>query len=119
MKTVTAGPSFLSPLNGLIWAFGIIGGAVVVLILVSIAVAQAHKARLNFRGSRLSDYSEDFQKDYIQMFGRVFTSGDLVVNREIRDATRLVAEEWRIRKARRNRPDDNPENRPTPPVLPY
>lgn len=79
MEITLATSSTASPLNALIWVFGIGGGAVLILMLTAVALAWNHKIR-----RKAGTYT-------IFRSGQIVTIGDLVVDTRLREDAEEVA----------------------------
>jgi hypothetical protein len=97
-----------SPLNALIWIFGVAGGASIVLILTSAALAWNHMKRRNSLREVTLDPKGNASISYplLERYSRIITSGDLVMDEELySEAVRLAQEERStVRNATANRP---------------
>lgn len=99
-----------SPLNALVWVFGVIGGVAVVLLLTSMALAARHRGRRRQWVATIRRSHHDL--DFIESADRILTSGDLVRDRELRRLVLAAAQELR---QRRPLPPDEPPTWPGPP----
>ena len=107
---VAAQSTLSSPLNALIWVFGVAGGVSIALILTSMALAWRHRKRRN----NLLRWSG---QDVVEYWNRLLTSGDLVMARQLRvgavRVARQLRDELKERQARENpvtTEEPNPQN---------
>jgi hypothetical protein len=109
--TFAAQLTLSSPLNALVWVFGIAGGASLALTLTSAALAWNHRRQ---RNRRTTSWGAD---ETVVLLSNFLTTGDLVMDSRLHSAAsemaRVIREELRDRGSQP--PEPPPERfRPQP-----
>jgi hypothetical protein len=89
MRIALSDSSVASPLNALIWVFGVAGGILFVLMIATMILAGVHKRRRV--GNRYEIKSDLSNWDSI----RILTTGDLVMDAGLRQSAKKAAEQLR------------------------